>query len=938
MTNTIVVVATVIGGIGSFLALWVKDPLLPERVKARARRQARLNNVDAVAEELFQAVTRTAKQDVRNSRDRLSIDWVCVDETDHLRELAREADGWLGQPEHDGTRRHPARRHGRGRLPHERALCDLLFAIPTRRMFIAGEAGAGKSYLLNLLACHWKEGAPRRDDVPVPAALSLASWRPDEHGLTDWAALALPTAYPFLDAPSDEGHSWAQELVWRGRLLLLLDGFDEIPAKLQPKAAEKLLQVDDGVGFVITCRTEALKLHLSTCRKTALVIRPGKPSAAAIEAFLCGDRPTPLRKDPWEVVREAIHSTKSDSLYPDLSKPLYLDLASAIFTPRLTRTSPFKKSPDELISRAYPHVGRMGVREYLLHWFVPAAYAPRTATDGTRSARWTSKQAVRWLLFLAHHLDELTKAEPEERPPRTADAVQDIHWWQVRKATPRLLSVLGGRARGLFSGLAPGEGTDERAGVAESDAVQDIDWWQLRKATPRLLGVLVGGACGLFCGLAAGKGTKVGVGFGIDLGLGIFISLLVGYAVRGRLDGRSSRQAGREGGAIRVEGDPYPDGGHDPWLPAALRAIGGAVNEVVRHVFANADTPISGLAGGLGGGVLGGVVAGVLVKLGIGHSAGLADAVAAGLGIGVGSGPALGLRAGFFGAFVGAAIAGTQVGVGVGVPAGVCNGLAVACAVAIIITKSPAQDPISRPTWRPIGIVGGLAAGLAVAATGWTPAGGSVGALLPYVLASGVLAGVASGLVGRAIPRVEVNTPRLSLRKDRAAFLLIALTSGAATGVTTVALVGFNTELETHAKRLDFHTIVSSGLLTGVAVGVTCGLVLACVQSPWGGFAAARVSLAVRRKLPVRLIAFLEDARAADRGVLRTNGPSYRFRHKDLQLYLAGFARAAADRTIARVPDSPAPPLPPRTQRAVASSEPRPADAAADLAGSGRPR
>jgi hypothetical protein len=48
----------------------------------------------------------------------------------------------------------------------------------------------------------------------------------------------------------------------------------------------------------------------------------------------------------------------------------------------------------------------------------------------------------------------------------------------------------------------------------------------------------------------------------------------------------------------------------------------------------------------------------------------------------------------------------------------------------------------------------------------------------------------------------------------------------------------------------------------------------------------AFVQFAARRRTPVRLVRFLEDAR--DRNVLRTVGPVYQFRHARLQDRLAG--------------------------------------------------
>ncbi|MBL7630134.1 hypothetical protein I7412_23805 [Frankia sp. CN6] len=58
----------------------------------------------------------------------------------------------------------------------------------------------------------------------------------------------------------------------------------------------------------------------------------------------------------------------------------------------------------------------------------------------------------------------------------------------------------------------------------------------------------------------------------------------------------------------------------------------------------------------------------------------------------------------------------------------------------------------------------------------------------------------------------------------------------------------------------------------------------------WGWFAVARWWLAVRGRLPWRLMAFLADAHEK-RGVLRQVGAVYQFRHIELQRRLANRQR-----------------------------------------------
>src|SRR5262249_43035595 len=65
---------------------------------------------------------------------------------------------------------------------------------------------------------------------------------------------------------------------------------------------------------------------------------------------------------------------------------------------------------------------------------------------------------------------------------------------------------------------------------------------------------------------------------------------------------------------------------------------------------------------------------------------------------------------------------------------------------------------------------------------------------------------------------------------------------------------------------------LSAGLTAGIAVGLTLGPAAGFMYSMTWVASLAFVQLAVRRRTPVRLVRFLEDAR--DRNVLRTVGPS----------------------------------------------------------------
>jgi hypothetical protein len=74
------------------------------------------------------------------------------------------------------------------------------------------------------------------------------------------------------------------------------------------------------------------------------------------------------------------------------------------------------------------------------------------------------------------------------------------------------------------------------------------------------------------------------------------------------------------------------------------------------------------------------------------------------------------------------------------------------------------------------------------------------------------------------------------------------------------------------------------GLGGGILFGIVA-IVLSFFQAAWPQYEIARAWLALRRRLPWRLMAFLADAHR--RGVLRQAGPVYEFRHIELQHRLA---------------------------------------------------
>ncbi|MFF8717711.1 NACHT domain-containing protein [Streptomyces sp. NPDC015184] len=110
------------------------------------------------------------------------------------------------------------------------------------------------------------------------------------------------------------------------------------------------------------------------------------------------------------------------------------------------------------------------------------------------------------------------------------------------------------------------------------------------------------------------------------------------------------------------------------------------------------------------------------------------------------------------------------------------------------------------------------------------------------------------------------------LARDRRICLMFAPMGGLASGpiITLTIFAG--------ASRAEAAIVVGCGVVIGLTVGA--------FHTAWADFVASRTYLAIRRRVPWRLMPFLQDAHE-HRGVLRQIGTVYQFRHIELQRHLA---------------------------------------------------
>ncbi|MBC7274610.1 MAG: NACHT domain-containing protein, partial [Streptomyces sp.] len=135
-------------------------------------------------------------------------------------------------------------------------LVGLFTTLPSRRLVVLGEAGAGKS----VLAVRFVLGTLERREPgePVPVLFPLAAWNPLTTPLRDWLADRLATDYDSLSTLVDDGRTLATALLDDGLILPVLDGFDEIPRAAHEAALRHLnTDLDDRLPALLTSRTGA---------------------------------------------------------------------------------------------------------------------------------------------------------------------------------------------------------------------------------------------------------------------------------------------------------------------------------------------------------------------------------------------------------------------------------------------------------------------------------------------------------------------------------------------------------------------------------------------------------------------------------------------------------------------------------------------------------
>src|SRR5215470_4186832 len=310
-------------------------------------------------------------------------------------------------------------------------LTDLLAiygGLDSGRILLMGSAGAGKSsaaimLLLDALAHRAGLTDPaQRSATPVPVLLTFYGWNPAERPLVTWVASRLASDY----GSAGINTATAQALLAGGKVALLLDGLDDLPADLRPVALRALREQATG-RLVLLTRTEELADavtggHLPGAAPLELQPVTGRPAADYLAR--CQIHPPP---QPWCQLIDLLRADPQHPVTQALDAPLMLSL--------VRDTYPAGNQLEDLLAPGR-YTTRAQVEDHLLDRILPAAYTPR---PGQPDPGYTLDKAQDWLSYIAEQMTERH--------------TRDLAWWQMPTWRSR---AFRGIASVLLAGLAVG--------------------------------------------------------------------------------------------------------------------------------------------------------------------------------------------------------------------------------------------------------------------------------------------------------------------------------------------------------------------------------------------------------------------------------------------------------------------------------------------------
>ncbi len=395
---------------------------------------------------------------------------------------------------------HPARLSSRQAGQSERALPDGTTIVDAydqagNGLLILGEPGAGKSMLLYDLAQALLSRAERNEQHRLPVILNLFSWATSRLPLETWFVGELHLRYLI---PRQLSQRWEQQ----GKLLLLLDGLDEVAGSARDACVEAINTYHSVrlVPLVVCSRQgeyEALAEQLTL--QSAVVAQP--LATEQVKAYL---------KDagrPFAAVRKVVDT--NIVLRGLLTTPLMLSVVALTYRDTAVKDLPQLGTPEQQQQQIFEH------------------YIERMLGRPTTRGYFTPQQTRQWLTWLAQRMQQfsLTEFYLEWLQPTwlATERAQAYYTWFFRLVFGLVFGLVGGPVGELLGGLL-------------FERVSDVQITKDLRRRPNQ-GISSSGRNALLFGLVFGLlgGLLFGLSTGLSTGLvfGLLGGLLFGLVVGG---------------------------------------------------------------------------------------------------------------------------------------------------------------------------------------------------------------------------------------------------------------------------------------------------------------------------------------------------------------------------------------------------------------------
>jgi hypothetical protein len=311
------------------------------------------------------------------------------------------------------------------------------------RLVLLGGAGAGKTsvmilLLLRALRQRTQLPAAERRRAPVPVWVTLSGWDPTTQPLLDWVADVVQRDHPVLRraelfGPDPLATLWRTGIDDGGRVVLYLDGLDEMPASVRGRALARIDEETAGRPVVLTSREQAYRdavvspeyrdggRHRDDVHELTL----GSVSFEQACRYLTRDQPRDRRK-VWNDFADALRERR-DRIAPEVwSTPLSLSLIKNAYR---------RGDPGDLL-RTLP-AEQLADGTFVLRTLQERLLAETYRDQAERDA------AMRWLGWIARHM--------------TAEGRTDLEWWEIprwvsrRAITIRRAALAAATALGVFA-------------------------------------------------------------------------------------------------------------------------------------------------------------------------------------------------------------------------------------------------------------------------------------------------------------------------------------------------------------------------------------------------------------------------------------------------------------------------------------------------------